>query len=76
MIDGSERRNRHSSFELRNSHVCEKRSNVLVSIHPTISRKWLYYKIFDGLQFVCWNSVRQNSICAVCSVSGLPLELN
>ena len=26
MIDGSEKRNRWLGFELRNSHVCEKRS--------------------------------------------------
>ena len=26
MIDGSEKRNRQLSFELQNSHVCEKRS--------------------------------------------------
>ena len=26
MIDGSEKRNRWLAFELRNSHVCEKRS--------------------------------------------------
>ena len=28
MIDGSEKRNRHLAFELQNSHVCEKRSNI------------------------------------------------
>ena len=28
MIDGSENRNRQLAFELQNSHVCEKRSNV------------------------------------------------
>ena len=28
MIDGSEKRNRQLAFELQNSHVCEKRSNV------------------------------------------------
>ena len=26
MIDGSEKRNRQLAFELKNSHVCEKRS--------------------------------------------------
>ena len=29
MIDGSEKRNRQLAFELQNSHVCEKRSNVI-----------------------------------------------
>ena len=29
MIDGSEKRNRQLAFELQNSHVCEKRSNVV-----------------------------------------------
>ena len=28
MIDGSEKRNRQLAFELQNSHICEKRSNV------------------------------------------------
>ena len=28
MIDGSDKRNRQLAFELHNSHVCEKRSNV------------------------------------------------
>ena len=28
MIDGTEKRNRQLAFELQNSHVCEKRSNV------------------------------------------------
>ena len=28
MIDGSEKRNRQLPFELQNSHVCEKRSNI------------------------------------------------
>ena len=28
MIDGSEKRNRQLTFELQNSHVCEKRSKV------------------------------------------------
>ena len=32
MIDGSEKRNRHSSFELRNSHVCEKHSKPLALV--------------------------------------------
>ena len=30
MIDGSEKRNRQLAFELQNSHVCEKRSKVIV----------------------------------------------
>ena len=29
MIDGSEKRNRQLAFELQNSHVCEKRSNIV-----------------------------------------------
>ena len=29
MIDGSEKRNRQVTFELKNSHVREKRSNLL-----------------------------------------------
>ena len=28
MIDGSGKRNRQQAFELQNSHVCEKRSNL------------------------------------------------
>ena len=28
MIDGSEKRNRQLAFELQNSHVCEKGSNI------------------------------------------------
>ena len=28
MIDGSEKPNRQLAFEVQNSHVCEKRSNV------------------------------------------------
>ena len=31
MIDGSEKRNRHLAFELQNSHVCEKRSTILLA---------------------------------------------
>ena len=31
MIDGSEKRNRQLDFELQNSHVCEKRSNDILS---------------------------------------------
>ena len=30
MIDGSEKRNRQFAFELQNSHVCEKRSNIYI----------------------------------------------
>ena len=29
MIDGSEKRNRELAFERQNSHVCEKRSNIV-----------------------------------------------
>ena len=32
MIDGSEKRNRQLTFELQNSHVCEKRSNVSMGL--------------------------------------------
>ena len=28
MINGSEKRNRQLAFELQNSHLCEKRSNI------------------------------------------------
>ena len=34
MIDGSENRNRQLAFELQNSHVCEKRSNVVLEKFP------------------------------------------
>ena len=34
MIDGSEKRNRQLTFELQNSHVCEKRSKW-----PSLSRR-------------------------------------
>ena len=30
MIDGSEKRNRQLAFELQNSHVCKKRSKLVV----------------------------------------------
>ena len=30
MIDGSEKCNRQLAFELQNSHVCEKRSKVIL----------------------------------------------
>ena len=33
MIDGSEKRNRQLIFELQNSHVCEKRSNLVKFSH-------------------------------------------
>ena len=32
MIDDSEKRNRHLAFELQNSHVCEKGSNVYMGL--------------------------------------------
>ena len=32
MIDGSEKRNRQLAFELQNSHVYEKRSNVSMGL--------------------------------------------
>ena len=31
MIDGSEKRNLQLAFELQNSHVCEKRSNEILT---------------------------------------------
>ena len=40
MIDGSEKRNRQLAFELQNSHVCEKRSNVWkISQRNKLNRK-------------------------------------
>ena len=36
MIDGSEKRNRQLAFELQNSHVCEKRSNLDISLLRTV----------------------------------------
>ena len=35
MIDGSEKRNRQLAFELQNSHVCEKRSDMLLTSEQT-----------------------------------------
>ena len=37
MIDGSEKRNRQLAFELHNSHVCEKRSNITVQLYLFIN---------------------------------------
>ena len=37
MIDGSEKRNRQLAFELQYSHVCEKRSNAVMT-SPSVSR--------------------------------------
>ena len=34
MIEGSEKRNRQLVFEFQNSHVCEKRSKLLVYYAP------------------------------------------
>ena len=34
MIDGSKKRNRRLAFELKNSYVCEKRSNEVVLKPP------------------------------------------
>ena len=40
MIDGTEKRNPQLAFELRNSHVCEKRSNtVLKTLHFAVTGK-------------------------------------
>ena len=41
MIDGSEKRNCQLAFELHNSHVCEKRSNVDVKIGSKATAKRL-----------------------------------
>ena len=45
--DGNEKRNRQLAFELQNSHVCEKRSNMLSNYIATATscknikmRKW------------------------------------
>ena len=32
MFDGSEKRNRQLAFELQYSHVCEKRSNIVLKL--------------------------------------------
>ena len=37
MIDGSEKRNRQLAFELQNSHVCEKRSNIMGDVINYVS---------------------------------------
>ena len=42
MIDGSEKRNRQLAFELQNSHVCEKRSNVPANILAKQFNSFLY----------------------------------
>ena len=44
MIDGSEKRNRQLTFELQNSHVCEKRSNF-IRIEP----------VWDFAQFAAYS---------------------
>ena len=46
MIDGSEKRNRQLAFELQNSHVCEKRSNVECVFISDEDRTKLYVHFF------------------------------
>ena len=41
MIDGSEKRNRQLAFELQNSYVCEKRSNIVSLISCTACTFWI-----------------------------------
>ena len=45
--------------------------DVPVSIHLTISRKWLYYRVSEGL--ICLLQLCSLKYSTVCSVSGLPL---
>ena len=40
MIDGSEKRNRQLVFELQNSHVCEKRNNIMGD--ELRQRSWIF----------------------------------
>ena len=53
MIDGSEKRNRQLVFELRNSHVGEKRSNITLKIQrrseclPTLHCDCVSYKMAE-----------------------------
>ena len=45
--------------------------DVPVSIHLTISKQWLYYKVSDGL--ICLLKLCSSKYSTVCSVSWLPL---
>ena len=51
MIDGSEKRNRQLTFELQNSHVCEKRSKFFLYFYtmPGMLRR-LSSESFNRLQ--------------------------
>ena len=49
MIDGSEKRNRQVAFELQNSHVCEKRSEVLNAMQRQF-KFFLTFKMMKNLQ--------------------------
>ena len=40
MIDGGEKRNRQLAFELQNSHLCEKRSKLVLIQRPGGTLKW------------------------------------
>ena len=51
MIDGSEKRNRQLAFELQNSHVCEKRSNVVPGLQGLLFRDETSYDFFLGFFF-------------------------
>ena len=48
MIDGSEKVNRQLAFEIQNSHVCEKRSNVviLIGFRAIYQKKISHYDFF------------------------------
>ena len=49
MIDGSEKGNCQLAFELHNSHVCEKRSNIIFAF----SQRWsFHYFIWPTARFI------------------------
>ena len=62
MIDGSEKRNCQLAFELRNSHVCEKRSNTakffdpLVTVLKGIPLHLLYFAVLFKSSFTVYAS--------------------
>ena len=49
MIDGSEKRNRKLAFELQNSHVCEKRNKLLLTL-TSVQLRLLGRRFLDTLQ--------------------------
>ena len=59
MINGSEKRNRQLAFEIQNSHVCEKRSNVLFTQRCLIKHSSVCYLsvYFDAVVFVFFFSL-------------------